>query len=771
MPVYPSCGQDNEKTFRDNSNQGLPTRNVRSVSNSYENTTFFLPTINGQNITFPCDVSFNNSVSLLGNLYLNKSTLVSGDLFMNGRTFINGDISLNGGLLANNVVFHNATINNNLSISGVTNNLSDVRMRNRLFVNGASFFHRNVGFISDVSINNYLYVGKDVSFNGNMYAKKQSILNGDVSMNSRLFVQNDVSFNGNMYTQKQSILNGDVSMNSRLFVQNDASFNGKMFIQGQSILNGDVSMNSSLFVQSNASFNGNMLTQGQSILNDDVSMNSKLFVANDVLMNNNLTVYGDILPSPTTVYTKIGKLTNGSNAIIVNDTNGIIIGSTITADGIPSGTSVTDINSTNKIITMSQSATLNSQNTSIKFTSSPSNIGGPNNRFGEIYCVKLTASQGTVYFSGTDPSGNYIDFGAMSYDGTYGDLVMEDITNTNTLNYGLGTVMMTYGGTVAIGKADQRNVLTDENGQLYTLDVAGNLLVEGHTNINDILRIVDDVSINSRLFVQNDASFNGNMYTYGKTILNGDVSMNSRLFLNALSLNNNLTVYGDILPSPTTVYTKIGTLMNGSNKININDTNGIIIGSTITADGIPSGTHVTNINNTTKIITMSNNATIDCHNAIVIKFTSSPSNIGGPNNRFGEIYCVKLTASQGTVYFSGTDPSGNYIDFGAMSYDGTYGDLVMEDITNTNTLNYGVGTVMMTYGGTVAIGKADQRNVLTDEKGQLYTLDVDGNLLVEGYANINDILRIIDDVSINSRLFVKSDVSFNRNMYTYGKQY
>ena len=68
-------------------------------------------------------------------------------------------------------------------------------------------------FVTDVSINNRLFIGGDVSLNSRL------TIYSDASMNSRLFVGGDVSLNSrlNVYS--------DVSMNQRLFVGGDASFN------------------------------------------------------------------------------------------------------------------------------------------------------------------------------------------------------------------------------------------------------------------------------------------------------------------------------------------------------------------------------------------------------------------------------------------------------------------------------------------------------------------------------------------------------------------
>jgi hypothetical protein len=49
-------------------------------------------------------------------------------------------------------------------------------------------------------------------------------------------------------------------------------------------------------------------------------------------------------------------VTDSSNVVVVSDIDGIIVGSTITADGIPSGTSVTNIDGLN--VTISKTASL-----------------------------------------------------------------------------------------------------------------------------------------------------------------------------------------------------------------------------------------------------------------------------------------------------------------------------------------------------------------------------------------------------------------------------
>ena len=121
-------------------------------------------------------------------------------------------------------------------------------------------------FVTDVSMNNRLLVGGDVSLNSRLTVYSDVSMNsrlfvgGDVSLNSRLTVYDDVSFNNRLF------VGGDVSLNSRLTVYDDVSFNTRLFVGG------DVSLNSRLTVY------------------DEVSFNKRLFVGGEVSLKSRLTV-------------------------------------------------------------------------------------------------------------------------------------------------------------------------------------------------------------------------------------------------------------------------------------------------------------------------------------------------------------------------------------------------------------------------------------------------------------------------------------------------
>jgi len=83
----------------------------------------------------------------------------------------------------------------------------------------------------------------------------------------------------------------------------------------------------------------------------------------------------------------------------------------------------------------------------------------------------------------------------------------------------------------------------------HTLDICGNVGIDGNTNISNKLYVTNDVSFNSKLFVENDVSINsllnvGNHATFDtKVDIYGDVSMASHLYVqDDVSLNADINV-------------------------------------------------------------------------------------------------------------------------------------------------------------------------------------------------------------------------------------
>lgn len=83
----------------------------------------------------------------------------------------------------------------------------------------------------------------------------------------------------------------------------------------------------------------------------------------------------------------------------------------------------------------------------------------------------------------------------------------------------------------------------------HTLDICGNVGIDGNINISNKLYVSNDVSFNSKLFVENDVSINsllnvGNNATFDTQVdIYGDVSMSAHLFVqDDVSLNSDINV-------------------------------------------------------------------------------------------------------------------------------------------------------------------------------------------------------------------------------------
>jgi hypothetical protein len=75
-------------------------------------------------------------------------------------------------------------------------------------------------------------------------------------------------------------------------------------------------------------------------------------------------------PPPGTTATMTGAVSNGSAAVSLSSTSGLAVGEQVTGNGIPTGTTVTQINTNGTQVTLSQNATVTGSE-SLVFTSVP----------------------------------------------------------------------------------------------------------------------------------------------------------------------------------------------------------------------------------------------------------------------------------------------------------------------------------------------------------------------------------------------------------------
>ena len=143
-------------------------------------------------------------------------------------------------------------------------------------------------------------------------------------MNSKLFVSNDVSINGNLGISKNIVgqgtatVTGLTSLNEKLFVTGDVSLNSKLFVSN------DVSINGNLGISKNIISQGTLTMTGLTSLNEklfvtgDASLNSKLFVSADSSLNGNLAVSKNIIGQGTLTVT--GNTSLNSRLTVTGET-------------------------------------------------------------------------------------------------------------------------------------------------------------------------------------------------------------------------------------------------------------------------------------------------------------------------------------------------------------------------------------------------------------------------------------------------------------------
>ena len=306
----------------DNSTKVATTEYVKSQN--------YISTTGGN---FSGAVTFNDSLTVLGDLSLNGRLFTNGDvsfnsnIFIGGKTLLNNDVSLNGNLsLANNLLMNgNLSIKGDVSLNGIMKTPTPATSDNSTKV-ATTAFVKNQGYALLSSAN---FIG-DVSMNGNMLVQKDTTLNqrlfltGDASMNSNLLVGGSITTNANLLVSGKSLLNNDVSMNSHLSVASDVSMNGKLFVGGDVSMNGNLNVGgifttktqdtsdtstkvaTTAFVKNQGyatvaspSFTGTatattfVVTQNL-ISNSDAYMQSNLNVAVDTAIGGNLSVVGSI---------------------------------------------------------------------------------------------------------------------------------------------------------------------------------------------------------------------------------------------------------------------------------------------------------------------------------------------------------------------------------------------------------------------------------------------------------------------------------------------
>jgi len=238
----------------------------------------------------------NNILTISSNQIQTKNSLTVNGTFSSSQS-VNTNNDIGGGNIYGTMI--GKTANGALNICGGFFSTLDAAQN--------STFQQDLIVENDISVNQKLKVGSDVSLNANVDISNHLTVLGDVSLNSNVDISNhltvfgDVSLNDNVDISNHLTVFGDVSLNSNVDISNhltvlgDVSLNDNVKIGNHLTVLGDVSLNDNvdisnhLTVLGDVSLNANVdISNHLTVLNGDVSFN------NNVKIGNHLTVLGDV---------------------------------------------------------------------------------------------------------------------------------------------------------------------------------------------------------------------------------------------------------------------------------------------------------------------------------------------------------------------------------------------------------------------------------------------------------------------------------------------
>jgi predicted acyltransferase (DUF342 family) len=445
-------------------------------------------------------------------------------------------------------------------------------------------------FSSDISLNNRLYVGSDVSFGGKLFTV------GDVSFNQRLYIGSDASFSGRLFVAGDISFNGNVNVTTQAQTDNSTKVATTAYVK--SVVGGisntyfatDVSMAQRLFVI------GDLCLNSRLFLGSDLSMGGRLYIASDLSMVGNITLNGLL----NGVYVGLGGANNSTNAAFGNGamtlntsaSNAVAIGNNAFHNCTNPGNQVAvggnalaaNTNGVNNCAVggYSLSANNNSNNTSVGVYAMQSQTGGTNTAVGWNSIKSGAGNQNTGV-------GAYaIQSAAGSNNSALGYFTLPNLTtgaNNAALGDNTGTTNTTGSYNTYVGSGANASAAGFSNSTAlgYSASITGSNQIVLGTAAETTIH-VGDSSFNRRLCVGSDVSFGGNLYVSGiistPTFLTGNIgtsSANSSLFAKGsfVAATTVITNNAGYLKSSTTgQYVISGGGQNGSTPLYVSSNYG-----------------------------------------------------------------------------------------------------------------------------------------------------------------------------------------------------
>jgi predicted acyltransferase (DUF342 family) len=472
-----------------------------------------------------------SALDIMGVVKIQGNAIIDGGLVIN-----NGDTIMNGNLIIGDRIFEGGVplstkylSSESPSISGAAT-LSNATITSNLIVLGDASFNGQVKMGSDVVMNGNLFVnGKiltntpEANDNSQLVATTQFVKNqGYAPLLSPSFFGTTNMVIGNI-AQKLTV-GGDLSLNSKLSVFSSATFNNTVTVQGNTILNNKLSVLGDISLNGQLNTNGQITTITPTITDNSTKVATTAYVQNqgyanlsgavftgDISLNANLSVGGNVL---------ISGITTLANAIVF-----------------------TQLNSDNSDYV---ATTAFVKNQAYAKLASPTFLGTTTIPYLNI-TQGLTVTCDSTFIGNLSVNGNLTAITQFSSDST-----TKVATTQFVKNQGYATIISpTFTGTVSAPRL----------------------------NITQLLSSDTDVSFNARLSVQNDTTLLGNVAVGGQltmatspstndnstkaattayvqnqgyakltgAVFSGDISMNNRLSVGGdVSMNGNMDILGNV---------------------------------------------------------------------------------------------------------------------------------------------------------------------------------------------------------------------------------
>ena len=791
------------------------------------------------------DLNLGDGVKLItsstSDISANANLSVAGDASFN-NVYLGGDISFNLTAFPNDSIPASAIIGD---VGGSSNDLSG-----------------NVSITGDLSLNEVLIVGRDASFNGNVYIFKKLVVNEDLSLNANLKVSGDASFNDGLYV-RNSLFLGTTNVGTQL-VDLDASVNDLNI----SINQLDVSANLAAVQRGELDVSVNDIEVRLAAIELDGSIPSHFDVSiNQLDVSANLAAVhrGELDVSVNDVELRLTALELDGSVpshfdVSINQLDvSANVASTRLSELDVSVNQLLDSSSSNKSHLLELDASVNQLDVSANVASTrlselDVSINSVENRIATletdtsssespIFTGLLTASDDVLvnkrlfvvgdvslnaglYVAG-DLSWNSANIAA---DSIPAEAIIGGVGSNNmtglvvidgdlSLNYNLsvGEDVNLKRNIDIQGTTTMKGLTTSEKATLHSLE-------SGSAALTDILTVAGEATFSDKIVGLTDLSLNNNVSIGGETTLNGklialtDLSVN-----NGLNVNNGATFNGDVeLKNNLVVHSDLS--LNGSLTMN---------GAT-TLKGPTIMNQAANLDST---LTVANNTDLQSDLAVAGVATFSDKLVGladlsvnntalfgGDVSMNGDLY---VQGNLVATYPAGSIPSSAISGLSTnddevlmnnglvVTGDSSFNDnlFIAKDLSLNDNLSVGgtldvngaatfkSGIVNLTdlslnnnlsVGGDVSFNKG--LNVATTLNANTLVMHgdasfnenvfigkdlvIDGNLTVEQYTNENIInttttdyqLIIAEDLSLNGRLFVADDASFNNNVAIYSNK-